>query len=285
MHSKTGANEVDVRVADGDEIAVGDVKARVLHTPGHTKDSITLVFPDRILTGDFLFLGEGGAGRTDLLGGDPGEHWDALQKLAGLSGEVQVFPGHDYHCRQSSSLAEERVKNTRLQPRTRGAYVEWLAGFKLGAAPWMLDVVRANFACTRDPKAVAIPAETATCEVKGGADPGPPGAAAVKTITPEELAEKLGRREPAFVLDVRNPDEFTGELGHIDGALLIPLPELPARLGELKGRERDAVYTVCKMGGRSAKAAGILTAAGFTNVTSVAGGMARWCQAQLPVRK
>lgn len=81
MHQASVSGCAHLRVSDGDNLQLGEIPIRFLHTPGHTQDSVTLVLPDRILTGDFLFLGEGGAGRTDLPGGDAGEHWDALQKL------------------------------------------------------------------------------------------------------------------------------------------------------------------------------------------------------------
>jgi glyoxylase-like metal-dependent hydrolase (beta-lactamase superfamily II)/rhodanese-related sulfurtransferase len=283
MHKSATVAEADHKIAESELLQLGDVPVRVLHTPGHTADSMSVLLPDRILTGDFLFLGEGGAGRTDLLGGDSGAHWDSIQKLAGLSGELWVYPGHDYRCRDRSALAEERNKNERLRPRGRKEYVEWLSGFQLGPAPWMVDVIRANTACTRDPNAVRIPAENATCEAKPSS--APPGG--IRTATPEDLAQLLRRPagERPFVLDVRNPDEFVGELGHVEGATLIPLPELPMRLHELRGREAVPVYTICKMGGRSAKAAGILQGAGFKNVISMEGGMVRWNQCQLPVTR
>lgn len=287
MFSGTPAKNVDVKLEDGSELAVGRLRARILHTPGHTTDSITVVFPDRIVTGDFLFLGEGGAGRTDLLGGDAGQHWDSLQKLRGLADSVRVYPGHDYHGRESSTLGEERAHNERLRPRTREEYVKWLSGFDFGAAPWMVDVVKANISGARDPKCVTIPADTATCEVKTGAcaTGGVAADPAVRTISARDVASRLEQQVPAFVLDVRNPDEFNGELGHVAGATLIPVHELSGRLGELRGREEETIYTICKMGGRAAKAAKILTSAGFSNVWSVEGGMVAWNREQLPVTR
>jgi glyoxylase-like metal-dependent hydrolase (beta-lactamase superfamily II)/rhodanese-related sulfurtransferase len=283
MHEAAAASCANRKVGDGTEIAIGDVRARVVHTPGHTKDSLTLVLADRILTGDFLFLGEGGAGRTDLLGGDPGDHWDSLQKLADFPDGMLVFPGHDYHCREHSTLGEERAKNDRLRRRPRAEYVAWLAGLKMGPAPWMVDVIRANAACTRDPNAVAIPAEGNTCEVK--APPVAPGGGAVRTIRCEEVAALLGKNPRPFILDVRNPDEWVSELGRVEGARLLPLPELPARLQELRGLEAQPIITICKMGGRSAKAAAILMGAGFTNIQSMDGGMVRWSSCMLPVTR
>lgn len=282
MHERGAARCANRKVRDGAELAIGDVRLRVLHTPGHTKDSMTVVLPDRILTGDFLFLGEGGAGRTDLLGGDAGDHWDALQKLAGFPDTTLVYPGHDYHCRSHSTLGEERRQNERLRPRQRQEYVDWLQGFRLGAAEWMLEVIRANAACTRDPNAVAIPAENATCEVKA-----PPAASTggIRTIRCEDLAAWREAKKPHVVLDVRQPDEYVGELGHIEGARLVPLADLAGRVGELQDLRDATIVTVCKMGGRSAKAAGLLVAAGFRDVVSMDGGMVRWNACSLPIAR
>ena len=64
MHSPSAAPYVDVRVDDGETIIAGQLRLRVLHTPGHTEDSISLVLPDRVLTGDTLL--RLATGRTDL---------------------------------------------------------------------------------------------------------------------------------------------------------------------------------------------------------------------------
>ena len=76
------------------------------------------------------------------------------------------------------------------------------------------------------------------------------------------------------ILDVREADEFTGPLGHIAGAILIPLGELAGRAGELR-RDRPVV-AVCRAGSRSAQAISILQQNGFVDVANLTGGMLRW---------
>jgi rhodanese-related sulfurtransferase len=76
------------------------------------------------------------------------------------------------------------------------------------------------------------------------------------------------------ILDVREPDEFAGPLGHIRSACLIPLGELERRHGELS--KDQPTVAVCRAGGRSAQATAILTQAGFDRVANLAGGMLRW---------
>lgn len=79
MHGAAPSQCITLRINGDTDWNIGDTLIKIMHTPGHTKDSISLVLPDRILTGDVLLLDEGGAGRDDLPGGDPGEHWESLQ--------------------------------------------------------------------------------------------------------------------------------------------------------------------------------------------------------------
>jgi rhodanese-related sulfurtransferase len=83
------------------------------------------------------------------------------------------------------------------------------------------------------------------------------------------------------LVDVREPDEYSGPLGHIDGARLIPLGELSKRSGEID-RDRPVV-AVCRSGARSAQAVVLLQKAGFSKVANLAGGMLRWRASGHPV--
>ena len=105
------------------------------------------------------------------------------------------------------------------------------------------------------------------------------GQSSVTEVTPEEVRAK--QKAGAVVVDVREPSEWTG--GTIAGAILIPLGRLSAHVQELDASR--AIITVCRSGSRSRSAAQILQRAGFANVESMAGGMIRWQQLQLPVKK
>lgn len=283
MHQNSAAKCVKRKVADGETLQIGNISIQFLHTPGHTKDSLTLILPDRILTGDFLFLGDGGAGRTDLPGGDSADHWRSIQKLTNLPDTFFVYPGHDYHSRERSTLGDERKKNERFKSRSQNEYVAWLATFNLGPAEWMSKVIQANYLCTQDPHCVEIPCEGNTCEVKA---PATASSGAVREISCESLAAALNNnKKPDLLLDVRNPDEYTGELGHIGGARLLPLPDVALRSYEIMEYQNKSIVTICKMGGRSAKAAATLQSLGFSNVQSMAGGMVRWKSLGLPSEK
>lgn len=94
----------------------------------------------------------------------------------------------------------------------------------------------------------------------------------MKEITVAELKKRLAAPNRPFLLDVRQPEEYAQS--KIEGSKLIPLVELPERLGELK---KDAEIVVnCKAGGRSMKACAFLESQGFTNVTNLVGGNDQW---------
>lgn len=100
----------------------------------------------------------------------------------------------------------------------------------------------------------------------------------VKDVDPKELWEK---RAQVVIVDVRRPDEFTGELGHIPGAQLMVLDTLPQRISELPA-DKTIVF-VCRSGGRSAKATAFAQESGFKNIFNMKGGMLLWNQMSLDV--
>jgi glyoxylase-like metal-dependent hydrolase (beta-lactamase superfamily II) len=83
-----------VELAEGGLIRFGDLRLRVLHTPGHTEGSVCLSAEDDgiLFSGDTLFAG--GWGRTDLPGGDEGQMVESLVRLSGLEDPMRVLPGH-----------------------------------------------------------------------------------------------------------------------------------------------------------------------------------------------
>lgn len=79
----------------------------------------------KLLTGDTLFVGE--CGRTDLPGGNTKSMYDSLfNKLSKLNDEVEVYPGHDYGLKPSSTIGEEKKSNYTLQPRSLEDFIEFM---------------------------------------------------------------------------------------------------------------------------------------------------------------
>ena len=135
LHSFFGAKIVahkisrinaDTKVDDGDIIHVGSIPVKVIHTPGHTPDSVCLLVDNqKLLTGDTLFVGE--CGRTDMPGGNSKSMYDSLfHKLLKLSDDVEVYPGHDYGPKPSSTIGEERRSNYTLEPRSLSEFIEFM---------------------------------------------------------------------------------------------------------------------------------------------------------------
>jgi rhodanese-related sulfurtransferase len=236
---------------------------------------MSLISDDRIFTGDALFLDGGGAGRDDLPGGDPAAHWKSLQKLAALPDHLVVYPAHDYKNRPPSSLRRQKLTNPHLKERSQTEFVHYLEDLKLGPADWMVDVLKANYACATDPRAAWIPADSPACEVKGTLDIGV-NAIEVPALTASDLRRKLGSPSPPLLLDVREEEELRGPLGSIEGVVNIPIGSLTARIGELESDRAREIVTVCRSGARAQTAAQILTKAEFLSVSVLTGGMLSW---------
>jgi glyoxylase-like metal-dependent hydrolase (beta-lactamase superfamily II)/rhodanese-related sulfurtransferase len=270
-----GAEGADRYLVQDDVVAFGSRRLLVRATPGHTSGCLTYVLDDHSMafTGDCLLIR--GSGRTDFQGGDPAAMYRSVrEQIFALPDECLLYPAHDYRGLTATSVAEERRFNPRLGGDIAvGDFTGYMNNLRL-AHPKLLDVaVPANLRCGRpDAEAAMDPA----------ADPDWAhlrySFAGVWEIDPHGLEEHQG---PLQVLDVREPDEFTGPLGHIDRAVLIPLGQLAARVDEL-ARDRPVV-AVCRAGSRSAQAVSILQQAGFTDIANLNGGMLRWRAEGYPV--
>jgi rhodanese-related sulfurtransferase len=122
------------------------------------------------------------------------------------------------------------------------------------------------------------PAATASRET--AAAPSAPGPAQAGHLAAAEARGFLAAHPEALVLDVRDPEEWNDDLGHIEGARQIPLAELSGRIGEVEAWRDRPVVTVCRVGVRSQRAAELLAGAGFRRVVNLEGGMAAWRQTE-----
>jgi adenylyltransferase/sulfurtransferase len=112
------------------------------------------------------------------------------------------------------------------------------------------------------------------CGIRGQEAPAPVSFDAAAETTVEELKKRLDQREAVFILDVRNPEEY--QICRIPGSTLIPLPELPNRVGELDPNRELVVH--CKSGMRSAKAVALLKENGFRRLKNLKGGILAWAE-------
>ncbi|GAB3482489.1 MBL fold metallo-hydrolase [Amycolatopsis cihanbeyliensis] len=121
----TGLSASDLVGHDHDEeLEVGAIPLRLLHTPGHTPGSQCFLLDGKLVAGDTLFLE--GCGRTDFPGGDADAMYRSLQWLAGLDGDPVVYPGHLYSADPSAALSRVRERNMVFRPRS---LEEWRAMF------------------------------------------------------------------------------------------------------------------------------------------------------------
>jgi sulfur dioxygenase len=273
----SGAEGADRYLVQDDVIGFGGRRLLVRATPGHTGGCLTYVLDDSSMafTGDCLMIR--GSGRTDFQEGDPAAMYRSVrEQIFALPNECLLYPAHDYRGLTATSVAEERRYNPRLGGDIAvGDFIGYMKNLRL-AHPRLLDVaVPANLRCGRPDSAENQGADPA-------ADPNWAhlrySFAGVWEIDPHGLEEHQG---PMQILDVREAEEFTGPLGHIEGAVLIPLGELAARADELQ-RDRPIV-AVCRAGSRSAQATAILLQAGFSDVANLNGGMLRWRAEGYPV--
>lgn len=264
MHVQGGAADVDLRVEDGHQLALGKLRLKVLYTPGHTRNSICLVAEDRVFTGDTLLIG--GTGRTDLPTGDPEALYDSLfGKLLLLPEETLVYPGHDYLNKGHSTIGAELASNRRLQHREREPFVAMMRSLDLAMPTHLTEALRTNISGGVTVRQLLDEA-----------------AAATPFMAMEELVGRLeARGNDLVVLDVRERDAW--ERGRIPGARHLARGQLELKIDETFPDPEIAILTVCEFGKVSTLAAATLRQLGFRRTVALDGGMKAWRDAGYPV--
>jgi glyoxylase-like metal-dependent hydrolase (beta-lactamase superfamily II)/rhodanese-related sulfurtransferase len=265
MHRTSPAPTVDMRVDDGELLVVGKLRLQVMHTPGHTADSMCLTAEDRVFTGDTLLIG--GTGRTDLPTGDPEALYDSLfNRVLHLGPEMKVYPAHDYKGRSHSTIAQELADNPRLARQDRGAFVEMMRSLNLTMPTHITEALRTN--------------------MSGGKTVAQMLSEAAAGVPFMSLAELLSRTQAAdsdlIILDVRERDAY--EAGHIAGARLLPRGQLELRVNQDLPDPTRRILTCCEFGRISTLAASTLRVMGFQRAVALDGGMKAWREAGYPVK-
>lgn len=256
---------------DGEEVELGQLRLRVVHTPGHRREMISILVvnpprspePSMVLTGDCLLVGD--VGRPDFGGGDAADQYRSVSKLLGLPDWVAVFPGHfEGPCgrgmcgRPSTTIGFERLFNP-------------LAN--LDSEPFIASMVESvparplNMVAIEATNRGAVDLESAMLTEVSHVD----------EIGGQELSSSSS--EGALLLDVREPQEFAA--GHLPGAVNLPQAELASRLDEVP-RDRQ-IITICAHGSRSMRSAQFLKQQGIPNVLSLAGGTEDWRESGRPI--
>ncbi|HJR85399.1 MAG TPA: hydroxyacylglutathione hydrolase family protein [Nitrososphaeraceae archaeon] len=124
QHEKSTLKK-DRSVTEGESINIGDIELEVLHTPGHSEDSICLIVDkEDIITGDTLFVGN--IGRVDLPGSSPDSMYDSLSRIARLEDSLVVYPGHNYGMTPTSTILNERTNNPMLNFKSKEAFLKYM---------------------------------------------------------------------------------------------------------------------------------------------------------------
>jgi glyoxylase-like metal-dependent hydrolase (beta-lactamase superfamily II)/rhodanese-related sulfurtransferase len=272
VSAAAGAAGADRLLAHGDRVEFGKRYVEVRATPGHTNGCVCYVVDDHkaALTGDALLIR--GCGRTDFQQGSAETLYRSIhEQIFSLPDACLLYPGHDYRGLTVTSVDEEKLFNPRLGGQIlREDFVGYMNNLGLPHPKQMDIAVPANLRCGQPQREAAdVPQDWAPLTYTF---------AGIQEVQPQWLEEHLREVQ---ILDVREPAEFNGALGHVPGAVLIPLGALSERAAELA--KDKPVVAVCRSGARSAQATVLLGKAGFTQVANLSGGMLRWRAQRLGV--
>jgi glyoxylase-like metal-dependent hydrolase (beta-lactamase superfamily II)/rhodanese-related sulfurtransferase len=264
LSAASGAEGADRYLASHEKISFGKRSLETRPTPGHTSGCTTYVLDDRTMafTGDALLIR--GCGRTDFQGGDARTLYRSVrEQIFSLPERCLLYPGHDYRGLTVTSVGEEKLYNPRLAESIgEGDFVGYMTHLGLPHPKQMEVAVPANLKCGRPAKPDTSEPDWAPLVYTFGG---------IWEVQPHWLEEHLRQVQ---IVDVREPDEFNGPLGHVPGAVLIPLGTLLGRVEALS--KTKPLVTVCRSGARSAQATVLLGKAGFEKVANLSGGMLRW---------
>ena len=266
ISENSGVEGADIYLRQSDHLPFGNRYLEVRETPGHTDGCITYVMDDETMafTGDTLLIR--GCGRTDFQHGSAADLYRSVRtQIFSLPDATRLYPGHDYNGLTVTSVGEEKQFNPRLGGQiSEQDFTGYMNNLGLDH-PNKLDIaLPANLKCGR-PDNDELPDDTPSWAPLSYTFAG------IWEIDPNWIEENLAA---VHILDVREPDEYDGPLGHIAGATLIPLGALTERIDEVQTDK--PIVAVCRSGGRSAQAIVILCRAGVTDAANLAGGMLDW---------
>ena len=255
VYPVAGGVEADRLVGAGDTIAFGGHTLEVRPTPGHTAGCTSYVAAGRVFTGDALMVR--GCGRTDFQQGDAATLFHSVwTQILSLPDDTVVYPGHDYKGRTASTVGEEKAHNPRLGGgRTVEQFTAIMDGLGL-AYPARIHL--------------ALPGNKRLGKPFSWT-PRPRSTSGAPQCTIDWVADNS---DAVRLVDVREPSEFEGPLGHVHNAELVPLATVAETTASWPREE--PVVLICRRGGRSDRAALTMESMGFQRVASMTGGMEQW---------
>ena len=264
MHRTSPAPFVNLRLDDGEMLAVGKLRLQVLYTPGHTRDSMSLLVEDRVFTGDTLLIGA--TGRTDLPSGDADVLYKSLfEGLLRLDPALKVYPAHEYKGRSHSTIGEELATNPRLQTRERAAFADMMHNLNLSMPTHLTEALRTNMSGGKTVAQMLMDAS-----------------AVVPFMALKELkAHVESGADELIILDVREREAY--DRGHIAGSRLLPRGQLELRVNAEIADPTRRIVVYCELGQISTLATATLREMGFQRAVALDGGMLAWREAGYPM--
>ena len=262
---------VDIPLEDGQELYLGNKKIVVMATPGHTNTCLTYIFEGRAFTGDALLIR--GCGRTDFQQGSSEKLFESVhQKIFKLPEQTLVYPGHDYRGHTSSTVAQEKKYNPRLNvTKTKDDFIKTMSELKLAQPKKIHEAVPANLGCGI---------------IKSDRVMHPQVVDGIPEVSVEDVLKHAAdvKNKKLTLIDVRRPEEFNNELAHIQGAVLVTLGQELTNFLITIDKNTEIVF-VCRSGGRSGQATAESIKLGFKKTANMVGGMIRWNEKKQPVER
>lgn len=263
----SGLDCADLLIEDNQELNFGSFQIKAISTPGHTDACTSFYCEGMVFTGDALLIR--GCGRTDFQQGDPKKLFNSVrEKLFKLPDDTVVYPAHDYKGHTCSRIGTEKELNPRLNLEvSESEFTEIMNNLNLPHPKQIDKAVPANNICgLKDPSDIQVKNE----------------GSGIPTVSIEQLRETyLGN---VNLIDVRRPEEYCGELGHIEEAVLVELNgDFATKLANFD-KDKMTIF-VCRSGNRSGKATQKALELGFQHPINMEGGMLKWNELELPVKK
>lgn len=275
---------IDILVNDDTKLELGEADIHFHTTLGHTMDGMCVQIEHLLFTGDTLFIGQ--CGRVDLPGGSAQDLYDSLfETLNKLSDDLVIYPAHDYEGEVNSALGFERVNNPFLQKRSKEAFLKFTGQFFPPLEEG--DGGKLQCALTKDSNALLKAEQPSSLmnqlcfHMEKYLRTAPSD---WNAISNEELYELLNSDKKLLLIDVREPEELKN-LGHIKGAINIPLQQLPDNLHRFPTNKEELIVVACHSGNRSAYGALYIRGYGYVNVKNLEYGMVGWLKNNYPIEK
>lgn len=256
----SGIQSIDVAIADGQTLSVGQYEIVAIETPGHTNACTSFYADGNLFTGDALLIR--GCGRTDFQGGDPGVLYDSIrQKLFSYDDSTVIFPGHDYSGRTRTTVGEEKRWNPRLGAnRSREDFVDLMNNLNLDMPKRINEAVPANMNVGIDFN---------------------PEKYLLRDFDMNDLY-KVWQNKPENVLIVDNRTEKEFSEGHVPGSINIPMGTENEHLDQFSNPDDVIIY--CRSGRRAQTTLTNLSFQGLDHITCVShSGMPDWIKSGYPV--